>query len=66
MNEKIKQKFIKAKEENDYITIIHLAREYPIPSEMRKDLYEVCFLSLYYLILFILFDRKKLKFTKKE
>ena len=43
MNETIQRKFTLAKEENDFVTIAQLAKEYPIPSELREELYEVCF-----------------------
>ena len=40
MNEIIKKRFDKAREENDFITITQLAKEYPIPSDIREELYE--------------------------
>lgn len=47
MNETIQKRFTLAKEENDFITIAQLAKEYPIPSDIREDLYEVCFTFIF-------------------
>ena len=39
---KVNELFKSAAEREDNITLLKLAKEYPIPNEVRPKLYEVC------------------------
>ena len=49
MTEEIHQLYFKAKEENDFITLLQLAKEYVMPKDVRYLVYDVCLIFFSFL-----------------